>query len=135
MIVITCIDDGNGTMFNHRRQSQDRVLRDRIARRSARSRLLMSPYSARQFKDSLPANAVVSEDFLDQAGPGDYCFVEDADPSAFQNDIEELIVYHWNRNYPRDTLLPFELADWHLQSTEDFEGSSHDEITEEVYVR
>ena len=27
MILIVCVDDHNGMMFNHRRQSQDRVLR------------------------------------------------------------------------------------------------------------
>ena len=27
MIVIACLDDNGGMMFNHRRQSQDRVLR------------------------------------------------------------------------------------------------------------
>ena len=31
MIVIACLDDNGGMMFNHRRQSQDRVLRAHIA--------------------------------------------------------------------------------------------------------
>ena len=30
MKVIVCVDDKGGVMFNHRRQSQDRVLRERI---------------------------------------------------------------------------------------------------------
>lgn len=31
MIVIACLDDNGGMMFNHRRQSQDSVLRAHIA--------------------------------------------------------------------------------------------------------
>lgn len=31
MIVIACLDDNGGMMFNHRRQSQDRMLRAHIA--------------------------------------------------------------------------------------------------------
>lgn len=31
MIVITCLDQKNGMMFNHRRQSQDSVLREHVA--------------------------------------------------------------------------------------------------------
>ena len=27
MVLIVCVDDHNGMMFNHRRQSQDRILR------------------------------------------------------------------------------------------------------------
>ena len=30
MILIVCVDDHNGMMFNHRRQSQDRILRGDI---------------------------------------------------------------------------------------------------------
>ena len=30
MIIIAAVDDRNGMMFNHRRQSQDKVLREKI---------------------------------------------------------------------------------------------------------
>ena len=30
MIIMVCVDDNNGMMFNKRRQSQDRVLRQRM---------------------------------------------------------------------------------------------------------
>lgn len=49
MIVILCVDYNGGTMFNHRRQSQDRLLRDRILRLTAGTRLWMNHYSAKQF--------------------------------------------------------------------------------------
>ncbi len=36
MILIVCVDDNKGMMFNHRRQSQDRVLRRHILDMSGR---------------------------------------------------------------------------------------------------
>lgn len=49
MIVIACLDDNGGMMFNHRRQSQDRVLRAHIAALVGDARLWMNHYSAQQF--------------------------------------------------------------------------------------
>ena len=55
MILIVCVDDNMGMAFNHRRQSQDRLLRRRLLERVGASKLWMSPYTARQF-DALPEN-------------------------------------------------------------------------------
>ena len=46
MIVITCLDQKNGMMFNHRRQSQDCVLREHVAKLVANVPLWMNHYSA-----------------------------------------------------------------------------------------
>ncbi len=53
MILIVCVDDNMGMAFNHRRQSQDRLLRRRLLERVGVSKLWMSPYTARRF-DALP---------------------------------------------------------------------------------
>ena len=39
MILIVCVDNKNGMLFNRRRQSQDRMLRTRILEMTAQSRL------------------------------------------------------------------------------------------------
>ena len=44
MIVIACVDDKMGMLFNHRRQSQDSVLRKRILQITAGKILWMSRY-------------------------------------------------------------------------------------------
>ena len=49
MILAVCIDDRNGMLFNGRRQSQDRVLREDLVREAGGGPLWMSAYSARQF--------------------------------------------------------------------------------------
>ena len=45
MIVICVIDDHGGMLFNHRRQSQDRILRARILQRTKGKKLWMNAYS------------------------------------------------------------------------------------------
>ena len=46
---------------------------------------------------------------------------------------EKLIVYRWNRIYPSD--VKAELSGWQKVSEDDFIGSSHDKITEEIYEK
>lgn len=135
MKAIVCLDEGGGMMFNHRRQSRDAAVRGRIAEAAAGALLRLDAYSARQFGGDLPVNARVSEDFLEEAGPADYCFVEDRDLTPYLDRVEELIVFRWNRDYPRDQVLPVDLSGWRLAASEDFAGSSHERITQEVFVR
>ena len=51
MIIISCVDDDMGMMFNHRRQSQDRVLRERVLEATKGKKLWMNHYSAKQFSE------------------------------------------------------------------------------------
>ena len=41
MIIMVCVDDNNGMMFNKRRQSQDRVLRQRMLELAGEKKLWM----------------------------------------------------------------------------------------------
>lgn len=134
MIIVTVIDDKNGLLFNHRRQSQDRELRKKIEQISRKSKLWMNAFSAGQFA-SLPENAIVSEDFLTEADKGDFCFVEDQPLLSVKNRIEAMVLFHWNRSYPSDFSLDFIPAGqgMRLIQTEDFPGYSHENITMEVW--
>ena len=49
MIVMVCVDDKNGMMFNKRRQSQDRVLRQHMLELAGDKKLWMNAYSRKQF--------------------------------------------------------------------------------------
>ena len=134
MIAAVCIDDNSGMLFNHRRQSQDRILREDLLREAAGGPLWVNAYSAKQFKEP-PDGLRVSPDFLAEAGPGELCFVEDQDLSPWAERLEKLIVYRWNRTYPADTWFSLPLEGWRLERTAEFAGSSHEKITKEVYVR
>ena len=70
MILIVCVDDHNGMMFNHRRQSQDRVLRADILELTDGKKLWMNAYSRKQFAESDAEKILVDETFLDAAGDG-----------------------------------------------------------------
>lgn len=131
MIIIACLDDGNGMLFNKRRQSSDEVLINRVAKLSAKSRLWVNDYSAKLFAKH---EVFVSKDFLKEAAEGEYCFVENADITEFTEKIEGVIIYRWNRKYPSDFKFPIGfLENMRLVSTENFVGNSHPEITEEIY--
>ena len=73
MILIVCVDDHNGMMFNHRRQSQDRVLRADVLELTVGKVLWMNAYSRKQFTESGADEIRVDEAFLDAAGDGEFC--------------------------------------------------------------
>ena len=131
MILILCIDEKGGLSFNHRRQSKDTVLRDRILQRTADSRLWMNGYSARQFRQA--GDVTVSKHFLTRAAAGEYCFAEIDDFTDVLPEVEGWIIYRWNRHYPADRHFDVDLSAWRLVETNEFAGSSHEQITEEVY--
>lgn len=137
MILIACIDDDNGMMFNHRRQSQDRVLRERVLKMTDGSRLWMNHYSARQFESDSAAQINIDDNFLNEAAPGEYCFVEDLDVSPYKQWVEKIVLFKWNRRYPSDLRFNISINDhgWKLRQSTDFAGSSHEKITEEVYTK
>ena len=129
--LIFCADNKKGLEFNGRRQSQDREIRARVLKLAKDSRLLMSPYSARQFDSG---DAVIADpNFMSAAREGDYCFIEDTEVTL--ENCDEVIIYVWNRDYPADRYFEFDLASlgFELISTEDFKGYSHERITEKIY--
>lgn len=133
--VIVCVDDRLGTMFNGRRQSKDRLLRERVICNASNGFLVMSPYTERQFADDDVDNKIVSDTPLESAQSGDFCFVEGNNLSEHLDKIKRIILYKWNRTYPYDQTLDVDLSSWVLKGSCDFEGSSHEKITEEVYER
>ncbi len=133
MKLIVCLDDKNGMLFNRRRQSADALVCLRILTAANGSPLWMNSYSRTLF-GQLEGNFRVDERFLENAGQGALCFVEDVDVTLFMPQVEKIVVYRWNRVYPADLRFP-SLAQWRLTECTDFEGSSHDRITQEVYVR
>ena len=137
MILIAAVDDNYGMMFNNRRQSQDRVIRERILELAADRCLWMDSYSRKLFGE-IPDKPKIKtdEDFLEKAPSGDYCFLENHSVSTCENKVEKIILFKWNRRYPSDFYFDLNLKQgWRLTSSEEFAGYSHEKITMEVYVR
>ena len=137
MILMVCIDKKNGIMFHGRRQSQDRIMMEHVLQECGEKKLYMNGYSGAMFRNIDETKIVVSDDFLEKAGDGDYCFLENMDIGKFQNKIEQVILYKWNRHYPADMYFTIDLQEqnWELQRMEEFKGTSHECITKEVYIR
>lgn len=133
MNIIVCIDDDFGMLFNHRRQSRDKLLRERIIMITKEKKLWMNSYSSKQFEEECAENIIVDEAFLHNAGNEDYCFVETEDITKHILKIERIVLYRWNRRYPSDFKFSLDLSDWTMESTFEFAGLSHEKITEEIY--
>ena len=136
MILIVCVDDGMGMMFNKRRQSKDAIVRkNMLALLPEGKKLFVSPYTAKQFLPEEQEFLFVSESFWSEAGADDFCFVEDADLSVMESQVEGLVLYRWNRIYPSDVKFTLDLEKFELVSTEEFVGNSHPEMVREIYKR
>lgn len=153
MIVAVCVDDKGGMMFNKRRQSQDRVLRQHLRELADGRMIWMNAYSAGLFQkdketvdeetqprkqdDEKETKICVAEDFLVQAGDGEFCFVENQGVLEYKEKIEAVVLYKWNRVYPSDRFFDLDLGEkeWELAKSEEFAGSSHEKITMEYYDR
>lgn len=134
MIVILCLDDKNGMMFNNRRQSKDKVVIQDILKLVDGKKLFINSYSESLFQ-GLESNLIIDDNFLNNATKEDYCFVEDNNLKDFSKKIEKIIVYKWNRIYPSDLKLEIPIQNWNLIDSFEFAGNSHDKITREVYVK
>lgn len=136
MHVIVCLDNQNGMLFNHRRQSRDRAVIVDILQ-NLEGRLL----KVRKFsEDIFPVDGETI--WVSDKSPADVeadqvCFLEDAPLSPVLDRITTLTIYRWNRDYPGDLYLDIDpvAAGLTLQSRSEFPGYSHDKITKEVYVR
>lgn len=129
MTLILCVDDRGGLMFNRRRQSQDRLVRQDMLRLCGGRPLAVSPYTARQFaaEDSIAVTAEPREE--------DTFFLEDLPPQPFLERAKKLVLYHWNRAYPGDVRIDLPPQGWKLEEQTEFPGYSHEKITREVYTR
>ncbi len=116
-----------------KRQSQDRVLREKVLEIINGSRLLMNSYSAKQFEN--PESIIVDEDFLNNANQGDFCFVEEVEITS--ENVESFYIFKWNRKYPGDLFFNVDLKAEGFKKIkkEEFQGNSHDKITLEIYSR
>ncbi len=134
MIVILCVDDNQGLMFNNRRQSRDKMVTEKIIDITD-GQLWMNHYSYPLFEKERNHRINIDDSFLSEAAEGDYCFVENCQLKPYEKYIEKIILFKWNRVYPADLHFDIDLSGWILSQSKDFVGNSHELITMEVYER
>ena len=132
MNVVVCLDEKGGMLFNKRRQSRDvKVIEDVIQMAEL---LWISPFSKLLFED-VTSEVMIDDDFLEKAGTGEFCFVENQAIMPYIDRVDQIIVYRWNRNYPSDFCLDVPLTEWKLLSEMEFAGKSHEKITKQIFIR
>ncbi len=136
MIAVVCVDDHGGMMFNGRRVSRDRAVYSDLSNTFKGKSIYMCEYSRSLFAGSY-APITVCDGFLDVAGEGDICFVENRSLAPYKDKLDGVVIYRWNRSYPFDFCFDLDIAKMSLklQSLEDITGYSHEKITKEIYVR
>ena len=130
MRIALCTDNRKGLSFHGRRLSRDRAQQEDLLALCGGEPLYIAPYSAALF--TWAGNRVrVDEGLLEVSGP--LCFLEDRLPPPEQ--VEELILYCWNRDYPADVRLGWDLTAFQIAEAREFPGRSHPRITRTIYVR
>ena len=132
MRVIVCVDDNWGMLFHNRRQSRDQMLLEDIFR-SAKN-IMINSFSEKLFIDYIDS-VRIDDEFLINAHKGEICFVENQLLTPYLDEIEELIIYKWNRKYPADFCFDLDLNGWNMVKQVEFSGKSHEKITKEVYQK
>lgn len=135
MKLIATIDDRIGVLFNHRRQSRDSAVMADIINTVMGTHLWVSPYTAQLFDEDACPSLCVDDGAVDHARPGEFYFAENGGFPPNEANIEQIVLYRWNRAYPSDVKFPLDLSapEWELVSTGDIKGISHPKITKEVY--
>ena len=144
MKLIVCTDPRGGIMFNKRRTTSDIIVTADILRESTDSRLLISPYSEKIFKNAeadgyLPSGCkyMVVNDPISAAGAEDTIFIEDISARPRLDEIDTIVVYQWYEIYPFDKKFDIDprVEGFFLVQQYDFPGHNHDLVTKLIYTR
>ena len=131
MNIIACIDNEFGISFNSRRQSRDALVFEDIKRSIDKKIIYCNEYSASILKEHGFSTAVVKS--LSAVPDDGYYFLEDTMPAEFLSKINKLIIYKWNKSYPKDKFIGIDFSKLSPISQAEFEGKSHKTITKEIY--
>jgi len=134
MKLIVCIDDKNGMLFMKKRQSRDRLLIADLGTLVKGETVWIEPYSEILLQGS-SISYRCSDAPLEEAKPNGVCLNERFSVKPYADAIDTVILYRWNRHYPGDFFFDLDLHHFSLTSTYEFQGSSHDKITRQIYKR
>lgn len=134
MKVIVFLDDRNGMLFNKRRQSRDQTVIEKISRICQNKVLWMKEYSFTLYGNLEGVKVRCDQDFLKKAADEEYVLVETENLESVSDQIQELIVFRWNRVYPADVFLDIDLSCWNKIEESEFPGNSHEKITLQKYI-
>lgn len=133
--VAVVLDDNCGMLLFGKRQSRDRVLIADFIQSAGDAPIYVSEFSKVLFESY--DNVNLCKNPLEEAPDGAVCFVENFLLTPYLNIIDTLVIYRWNRLYHSDMKFDVDVkkSGYNLVSVSEFQGSSHDKITKEIYNR
>lgn len=135
MTVIFCLDENKGMLFNNRRLSRDAMVFEDI------KTYLTGTLKINSFSEKLVSasgvNYEIFKNFVTNPDSESFYYIENISVKENLDTIDRIIVYWWNRKYPSDTKLDFDLLECGYKSTSvyEFVGKSHEKITKEIFER
>jgi len=135
VILIACVDDNYGLLFNGRRVSKDETVIKKLLETIGDNKLWVSQYTSSLFQKEDCKSILIDDALFKKAAENDYCFIEGAVPDEIKNQVKKLILFKWNREYPSDTKFEMDLSSYKIDQACEFVGKSHKKITMEVYSR
>lgn len=133
MNIIVCLDDKFGMLFNKRRQSRDKKIIEDILN-TIKEDIYINSFSKDLFEEYLELPNIHVVDGISPNNES-YYFIEDINLKDYEEDINNIIIYKWNRVYPKDLTFEIDLSKYTLESEEEFVGNSHEKITKQIYKR
>ena len=133
MNIIVCLDDKFGMLFNKRRQSKDKKVIEDILN-TIKEDIYINTFSEDLFEEYLELPNIHVVDGISPNNES-YYFIEDINLKDYEEDINNIIIYKWNRVYPKDLTFEIDLSKYNLESEEEFVGNSHEKITKQIYKR
>jgi hypothetical protein len=144
MELLLCLDPKGGMMFNHRRQTFDKVVTDEIVNnvKSVNGTLWISDYSKWLFEDYDVPTKNIADFSVQNSSDTDFVFVEDIDidfdallSSEQQNQI---VFYIWDKVYPADkktSLDPNNIPGFKLEEKNEINTPVHEPIVKLVWKK
>mgnify|MGYP000671254572 CR=1 FL=1 len=77
-------------------RDQDRGLREYVAEMTKGEKVYMNAYTEKLYEEI--NDPVVCEDFLHKAGKGETCIVENLPLKPVIDQIEEIVIFRWNKS-------------------------------------
>lgn len=134
MIICFCVSKNHGLMFNNRRVSSDINIIDDIIKmaQNEEKQVFMNLKSQKLFENYPGVHC--STDYISSAKEADgIIFAEEDIMNDISGNVEKVIIYNFNRNYPADVTLDISAFNSPVEMVE-FVGNSHELITKYVYL-
>ena len=143
-------------MFNNRRQSRDKILIKHILEfiKNENAKIYINNFSKElflEYLDEYKEQIIVDDNFLEKAfnekinnssnsntnnsnnQNKNYYFVENNSIKKYEDKINNLIIYDWDKAYPKDKYLDIDINKFKLYASKDIVGNSHEKIIEKIY--